>query len=298
MNSADAATQIQSLVAITREDIARAKSWISQSSGNNTTQMVDEWIRQHGIAEIRHVDTDSADSHEVLKRYARVVSIQVAFFKGIWELVAAGSLIPLQPFKWVPHLERRTARSRDGIDLRALACTVPENVDRFPSFLDKIDDPDIFLKGIDIVSLHHGIQEAIAQSLECFKRGLYMPATAMLGAATEAAWTECGKAVSAQLGDAALSTLIGNPLTSVSKIVTEVSKALEQKTSKALLEASGRTMHKVRDAQIWTVALLERRNALHWSKANSFIADHSETGTLLMAAPQHIGTLEAIRSVC
>ena len=29
-----------------------------------------------------------------------------------------------------------------------------------------------------------------------------------------------------------------------------------------------------------------------------FIAEHSETGTLLMAAPLHLGTLEAIRTAC
>src|SRR5262249_19740495 len=44
--------------------------------------------------------------------------------------------------------------------------------------------------------------------------------------------------------------------------------------------------------------LRDRRNALHWGKAKSFIADHSETATLLMAAPLHLGTLETIRAAC
>ena len=46
------------------------------------------------------------------------------------------------------------------------------------------------------------------------------------------------------------------------------------------------------------VALRERRNALHWGKAKSYIADHAETGTLLMPATQHLKTLEAIRASC
>ena len=41
-----------------------------------------------------------------------------------------------------------------------------------------------------------------------------------------------------------------------------------------------------------------RRNAQHWGKTKSFIADHAETGTLLMGAPQHLKTLETIRASC
>jgi hypothetical protein len=59
MLSTDAATQIHSLVAITREDIARAKSWIVRSPGTSTSQMVDEWIRQHGVTVIRRTRGDA-----------------------------------------------------------------------------------------------------------------------------------------------------------------------------------------------------------------------------------------------
>jgi hypothetical protein len=73
---------------------------------------------------------------------------------------------------------------------------------------------------------------------------------------------------------------------------------LEHKNAKPLLAKAGLSVHQVNDAEIWTTALRDRRNALHWGKAKSFVADHAETGTLLMAAPQHLGTLEAIRAVC
>jgi ribosomal protein L19E len=64
------------------------------------------------------------------------------------------------------------------------------------------------------------------------------------------------------------------------------------------LKSAGQSAARIADAEVWMTALRERRNSLHWGKAKSFIADHSETATLLMAAPLHIGTLECIRTQC
>jgi hypothetical protein len=65
-------------------------------------------------------------------------------------------------------------------------------------------DPDISSKGWNCASLHDGILEAIEHALLCFQRGFYMPATAMLAAAAEATWTECGVAIAKKLSDTRL----------------------------------------------------------------------------------------------
>ncbi len=154
-------------------------------------------------------------------------------------------------------------------------------------------DPDIFLEGIECKALHAGIKVAIDQSLGCFRRGLYMPATAMLAAATEAAWTECGDAVATSLVDAKLQKTLADEF-GIGKKVSEIRKCLEGGHAKPILKKAGQTISKVADAEIWTTALRDRRNALHWGKAKSFVAEHSDTANLLLAAPLHLGTLEAI----
>lgn len=125
-----------------------------------------------------------------------------------------------------------------------------------------------------------------------------MPATAMLAAAAEATWTECGSAIVKKLMNAKLEGVMNDPLSSISKKVREIQKALEQPNGKTLLKDTNQTIHKINDAEVWTTILRDRRNALHWSKAKNFTADHSSTGTLLLAAPLHIGTLESIRTAC
>jgi hypothetical protein len=122
---------------------------------------------------------------------------------------------------------------------------------------------------------------------------LYMPATVMLAAAVEGAWWECARAVAKKLSLAKFQELLDEPLTSIAKIVLETRKALEN--AKDLLKHAGTHITKVNDAEVWTTVLRERRNALHWGKAKGFIATHSDTATLLLAVPQHLSTLEAIR---
>jgi hypothetical protein len=80
--------------------------------------------------------------------------------------------------------------------------------------------------------------------------------------------------------------------------VTEIRKVLESGDAKTLLAGAGRPVAKVTDAEVWTTTLRERRNALHWGKAKSFVVEHSDTASLLLGAPIHLGTLEAIRIVC
>lgn len=294
-----AAKHVLDTFAVTREDIARAKTWILTTGGINTSDMVDDWLRQQGIADVREVSTDAEDCKDVLTTVARSYSIRLAYYQATWELIAYGFLVSsASTVHWDPPLGYRTSHGRGGIPLKQLGCPYPERIHRLPSASTQPADVDIFLSGIDRKALHSGILEAIEQSLTCFRRGLYMPATVMLAAAVEATWTECGAAVATHLSDPKLTGIVSDTFVSIAKVVSEVRKALEHKNAKPLLLKAALTIHQVVDAEIWTTVLRDRRNALHWGKAKSFVADHSETGTLLMGAPQHLGTLEVIRLAC
>lgn len=298
MSPDQAGTFITSQISVTREDIARAKSWIVRAQGTNVSGMSDEWLRQQNIVEIRSVDTDAANCPEILVGIARTYSIRLSFYHAIWELINAGLIVASEPHnRWAPSLEYKTSHYAGGIQMPSVGFPHPSKIVRLHS-ANEPADADIFLEGIDCKTLHTGIVEAIEQALVCFRRALYMPATAMLAAAAEATWHECGAAVATNLCDAKLTATLSDPFVSIARIVTEVRQALAHKNAKALLQKAGLTIHQVVDAEIWTTALRERRNALHWGKAKSFIADHAETGTLMMAAPQHMKALEAIRSSC
>ncbi|MEQ1829476.1 MAG: hypothetical protein ABL921_26160 [Pirellula sp.] len=293
-----AASQVINELAIRREDIARAKDWIIHFTGTNVSGMVQEWLRQQSIVEVREINTYAEDCGETLSIVARAYSVRLAFYHALWELISAGVLVSTASVgTWEAPLCYRTPHGSGGIPVHQISCPFPDRIHRLIGEYNWVPDTDVFIKGIDCSSLHLGILEAIDQAISCFRRGLYMPATVMLAAAAEGTWTESGAAIAKSLSDAKLLAIVSDPFSGFAKVVSEVRKTLESK-GKPLLQKAGLTIHQVVDAEIWTTALRERRNALHWGKAKSFSADHSETGTLLMAAPQHLGTLEAIRSVC
>lgn len=298
MSPEQAGAFITSRVSVIREDIARAKSWIVRAEGSNVSGMADEWLRQQGIEDVRSVNIDAQDCEDILTSIARTYSVRLAFYHAVWELVSAGLIVASDPSgRWEPQLEHRTSRHAGGVHMPSLGFPHPSKIARLP-FAVEPADPDIFLDGIDCKTLHSGIVEAIEQSLICFRRGLYLPATAMLAAAAEATWMECGRAVAKNLADSKLTATLRDPFVGIARVVSDVRQALSQKGAKPLLQKACLTIHQVTDVEIWTTALRDRRNALHWGKAKSFIADHAETGTLLMGAPQHLKTLEAIRASC
>lgn len=298
MSPDEASRFLLSLVKVEREDIARAKNWIMANDGSNVSGLADQWLKEQSLEAPRSVDTSAATCADILTSVARCYSVRLAFYQATWELIAASVLLPATVNRWEPSLEYRTSHGAGGINVRQVGTSFPEQIVWPPLRIVEPADPDIFLKGIDFKALHSGIVEAIQQSLTCFRRGLYMPATVMLAAAVEATWTECGTAVATNQSDPKLAATVADPYTGIAKLVSHVRKALEHKNAKPLLSKAGVGIHHVTDAEIWTTALRHRRNALHWGKARSFVVDHAETGTLLMAAPQHLETLEAIRVAC
>lgn len=296
----DAGSLLVSKLTISREDVARAKCWLTTTQGGYTNNLADEWMRSQNSAIPQHVDTDAPTCVDMIANAAQACSLRLAFYRAVVELVSGGELVAASPPRsWDVSIAYKTSHGSGAIPLpKKVVCHFPERIEPLPLSTTLCADVDVFLQGLDCKTLHPGIREAVEQALRCYKRDLYMPATAMLAAAAEATWTECGIATAKKLSKPKLEATVGDQYVSISKKILEIQKTFEQPDGKALLQSAGQNNARVNDAELWTTALRERRNALHWTKATSFIADHSETGILLMAAPTHIGALEAIRAVC
>lgn len=286
---------------VTREDISRAKLWLLEHGEGQLDEKLEEWLGAQN-ARLPHRATvylEAESCEDQLKSFARTFSLGRAFCQAAWELVINGEMLPTGgPAMWEPYLNWKTSHYSAGWQFKSLQCTYPSGLFQPPLASRPSTDPDIFLSGISCQTLHDGIREAVEHSLLCFRRGLYLPATAMLAAAAEGAWTECGAAVAKHLTKSGLGKLMGDPLSSISRKVAETHRALQTPDGAALVKAAGRSAPEVDTVVLWTKELRDRRNALHWGKAKSFRADHGETGILLMGAPQNIGTLEAIRTAC
>jgi hypothetical protein len=161
MSPEEAGKQITAALAVTREDIARAKSWLMSSEGGRTHELVEEWLAEQKVIVPKEVNTDQPNCGELLVPIARAYSIRLAFYQALWELVSACELVPSgTPSAWEASLASRTSHHGCGIPLKTVRCSFPDAIERMPLSLGVPSDPDIFLQGINCQTLHDGIREA------------------------------------------------------------------------------------------------------------------------------------------
>jgi len=295
----EAGNQITALISVTREDIARAKTFVLSQDIPQTDTLVENWLKEQAIEKTESINTNSPECSDRITAVAKAYSLRIALYQAVWELIGAGELFPSGPScEWRPSPHYSTSHGSGGIPVPKILCPYPPHIYRPYPISGTSTDPDIFLQGIECGSLHPGIREAIEQSLSCFKRGLYMPATVMMAAAVEAAWIECGIAIAKKLALTKLEAIMGDQYVGISKKIAEVKKTLESNEAKDILKQAGQSLAKVNEAASWTTILRERRNALHWDKAKGFIVEHSDTASLMLGAPIHLETLESLRLAC
>jgi len=299
MHIEEATENILAAVRVTREDITRAKAFILQSTESDVAALADQWLQAQNYTAPKDIYLESVDVVETIDLIARSFSLRMALYQAVWELSNAGEvLVAGSPSLWKGSATWSTPRGGGGLGLDQINCSYPAKILKPPLTNEIALDLDIFLQGLDCASLHDGILEAVEQSLRCFRRGLYLPAIAMLTAGVEATWHECGTAIATKLANQTLQTTMIDQYASLSKKVAEIRKILQGPAGKPLLKAASLRMPRITDAEMWTTTLRDRRNALHWTKAKSFVAQHSDTAALLLGAPIHLGTLEVLRKSC
>ena len=193
MHSTSAVTFLLSKISVTRELIARAKAWLIQNPAGDTGNLVETWLRQQSLSEYREIDGQALNIEEYfLTELGKSYGARLAFYQAIAELIGDGLILSAsQQQRWRPGVIHSHQGYRGGLDFKGFGCSYPASIEPSPLGDNVVIDVDIFLEGVDCKNLHPGIHEAIEQSLMCFRRGLYMPATAMLAAAAEATWCEC-----------------------------------------------------------------------------------------------------------
>lgn len=299
MRQEEASEKIVASVTVTREDVTRAKAFTLQAAESDVATLADQWLQAQRYTSPKDIYLEAAEVADTVALIARSYSLRMALYQAVWELINAGEIfVAGSPSLWKASVTWRTSHGAGGLQLDRINCSYPTRIQKPPLANEPVLDVDIFLQGLNCTSLHEGIREAVEQSLRCFRRGLYLPAIAMLTAGAEAAWHECGTAVATKLANQTLQAIMNDQYASLSKTVAELRKILESPAGKPLLKVASLSAPRIADAALWTTTLRDRRNALHWTKANSFVAQHSDAAALLLGAPIHLGTLEALRKSC
>jgi hypothetical protein len=138
-------------------------------------------------------------------------------------------------------------------------------------------------------------------AVTCFRRELFVPAVAMLGAASEGAWIELGRALISRHPTESICTsterTLESDVTSMRRIIRDITEALyaRQDLFGTYARASGVSLDRLREIAIWSHTVREARNVLHWGAGPTATTTYEGVAVLLMSALQNIGDLEKLR---
>jgi hypothetical protein len=148
MHEGEATQKLESAVVVTREDIVRAKSYVLKAEGGNTDELTDRFLQEQRLGIPRKIDGDAPNIADVLASVARAISVRLALYQAIWELVAVGELIPAgSSSRWQPTIGYKSLGYGGGLRPK-INCAYPSVVERLPLVSELPTDTDIFLQGI------------------------------------------------------------------------------------------------------------------------------------------------------
>jgi hypothetical protein len=144
--------------------------------------------------------------------------------------------------------------------------------------------------------MHPGIMEALQQAIASFRNGLYVPALAMLDAASEGSWFEAGQALAARppvdSGGAKLASVLQDPSKSMRSKAAAVCDYFE--TRKDAQKVTGVAPVALRESLQWSGIVRDGRNVLHWNVVANIPNDYAKVATLLMAGVTHLKRLHLV----
>jgi|SRR5579871_1196824 len=244
-----------------------------------------------------------------LRRASEWISYSLAGCEALWGLVHAGVLIQLTSDLTIfdPAISCTIARGNGGwsggLRLERFQSAYPSRVIRsWVSDRDQVlADADLYLQRLSLPMIHHEVEDALRDSVRCFRAELFVPSVVMLGKASEGAWIELGVALAEFVGasDPKIKKWadgLTGPEIGFAKKLRDIVIFYEtrQTTLKPVAQQAGTTLEDLRTAMLWSDTLRDARNAIHHRVSTSTDASYEMVVTLLLAAVPHLQTIYSL----
>lgn len=199
-----------------------------------------------------------------------------------------------------PTIQWTDRHTRAGLSFKELLYTYPEHLLRASWVNDNtvLADGDLYLTTLGAAGLHAEIAEALRQAVAGFRSGMFVPAVAMLDAASEGAWIEAGEALAAKTpvtaAQTTLATKLDDPKISMRSKADAVATFFDTRSD--LQTTSGVKPVQLRDTLQWSGMIRDARNVLHWNVTAPIPNDYATVAAYLLAALTHMKRLHAVKN--
>jgi hypothetical protein len=316
MNEQKIRQQIISLVVVTRQDIAIAKTFILNHFSPESSKLMRRFL-EHVQAQSpdQFVVHESVDAEPQIRQVASFLSWRLAFSEALWGLIGQALIFPARSsfyedevYQQWTTVVRNSGGQSAGWRFDEYRVALPSTISLAPSLQGNkpspLSDGDLYLTELGIPDLPSDVEDALRQAVLCFRQELYLPAVAMVGLASEGSWIELGLALlQANPTDGRLTPekrqqtreQLTSPFTSILRKMEMIVDLYKRQDIYANVASKS---HKPQDLGIvlnWSNIVRDSRNALHYGTDPSSRNTYEKVAALLLGANQNLKVIYSVR---
>jgi hypothetical protein len=254
----------------------------------------------------------TADPFPAIKQAGEHISWFISAIEAMLSLLNSGFLIPKAAMQdtqavSVPYTLTDRHGFAENFEFPQFRFLVPGLVSRAPSFEGSagqyLYDPDLYLSTLNIPNMHIEVQAALREAVRCFRYDLFTAAVAMLGKASESAWTELGISLLAAVPDTEQSSVkkqrdvLQDPMLGTMKKIDAVNQLYgRQDLFLAIATSTGVKPAELQRLAIWSDLVRDSRNTIHFGVEAATPNTRDKVAELLLAAPQRLRILYSLKA--
>jgi hypothetical protein len=316
MNPAEAETAIRSRVSVTQQRVMIAKAIIIESVTSTCTSddLIAAVLRANDVVAPKTVVLhESVDTSASVNAVADAISWRLAAAEGIWSLIHAGMLFPLSDARgdapsvgWTTVVPGSGGTSA-GWRFDEYTLPVPGRLLRAHSLAGApnqfLAEPDLYLHSLGVAGMHSEVAQSFREAVKCFRAELFTASLAMLGKkASEGAWLELGASLLQLVPPTdeqkyskqrnALEDPMVGPLRKVEAVLAVYD---HQELFGPITKASGVRLQELRTVAVWSDAVRDSRNTIHFGVTPTTPNTYEKVAALLIGAVPHIRVLYRVK---
>ncbi len=317
MNPTEAYQQLLRRIQVTPQRVTIAKAIVLEHAAGDpdALQLISHVLAANQAAIPRPlVLHESVDSLAMICRAAEATSWRVAAIEGIWSLIHSGHLIqlageiyPTAAIDWTTNAPGVGSGMSAGWQLEQFVMPVPQRVRVAPSKVNEgrefLSEPDLYLSTLGVPTMHPEVDLAFKEAVRCFRMELFTAALAMLGRASEGAWLELGAALLralpvARRGNYAKQVQdLESPMVGVQKkILAVLTMYGHREDFEAIERTSGVRLQELRDVSVWSDAVRDSRNTIHFGVSPATPNTYEKLAALLIGAVPGVRTIYRVKN--
>ena len=315
MNPEDAERQIRQRIIVTPQRVMIAKAIILElaKTVSSSDELIAGVLKANAVVLPRPVVLhESVDTQASIVAVGEALTWRLAAAEAIWSLIHAGFFFPLtDPRGESASVDWTTVTPGSGgmsSGWRFDECLlpVPGRVRRAPSLVGAPDqflaEPDLYLHSLGIPNMHVEVAASFIEAVKCFRAELFTASLTMLGKASEGSWLELGEALlrvvpPAEEGKYARQrSILDDPMKGTFRKIEAVLTIYEhQELFSQVAKASGVRLQELRSVAVWSDAVRDSRNTIHFGVAAAVPNTYEKLAALLIGAVPNVRILYRVK---